>query len=48
MMFELQFRKGEASIWVSVREYDAAELITAITRGKSQWVLESIQVQKGE
>ncbi len=48
-MFELQFKRDKSeSIWVTVRLYDAAELIKAITRGKSRWVLESIREQQGE
>lgn len=45
MIFELQFRKGEESLWVSVRSYDTASLINAMTGRKGAWKLEQIRVK---
>lgn len=45
MIFELQFRKGEESIWVCVRSYDTAALINAMTGKKAAWKLEQIRAK---
>jgi len=48
VILEIHFKKKDHSLWVTVRVYDAAELINAVTSGKNSWVVEAIQIQKGE